>query len=209
MPHRPFWYKSILAPMIPYLTVSLGLFVLHSAWAAMFGYHLGMVMILLLAGYKVDFKGIIRNRRPAVILLMMLFGLAGGVLMYLLWPYLNVPAAISDYLITIGLNQNNWPIFLGYFVLVGPALEEIYWRSYLGNTSKKPVVTDFLFAGYHIIVLAGKLALIWLPLILILLALGAWLWRQVNRLNGGLLPSIVSHFTADLAIMLVVFLWIF
>ncbi len=60
--------------MIPYLTVSLGLFVLHSAWAAMFGYHLGMVMILLLAGYKVDFKGIIRNRRPAVILLMMLFG---------------------------------------------------------------------------------------------------------------------------------------
>ena len=65
---------------------------------------------------------------------------------------------------------------------------------------------DFLFAGYHLLVLVLFLEWIWiLPALGVLLAAG-WFWRQLRRRQGGLLLPVVSHMAADGGIMGVVYL---
>jgi membrane protease YdiL (CAAX protease family) len=187
----------------------VGLFVLHNAWAAMLAYHLGMVAVLFLDKKGVDFKSLGKSRNRRVTLVMAAFGAAGGLLMFVLWPYLNVSDGIAGYLGDIGLKKINWAFFLVYFVAVNPWLEELYWRGYLGSSARRPVLNDFFFAGYHLVVLAGQIDVIWLAVVLILLNAGAWLWRQMDRLSAGLLPSAVSHAAADLFVMLVVFLRVY
>jgi membrane protease YdiL (CAAX protease family) len=210
--NKPAWskgIKNIAAPLVPYFVIPVGLFVLHSAWAAMLGYHL--VMGILLALYRKDLERcFIRPRRGyKITLAMTVAGAAGGVLMYGWWPYLGVPGGIRDFLGEIGLNQSNWAFFLVYFAAVNPWLEELYWRGWLGSSARYPVINDLCFAVYHGVVLAGQIEPLWLVLIVILLGAMAWLWRQANRLSGGWLPSILSHSAADLTIMLAVFWRVF
>jgi hypothetical protein len=119
-------------------------------------------------------------------------GLAGGLFLYLLWPSIGIPEDINAYLQNIGLTKERWPYFIAYFLLINPWLEEYYWRGYLGSYSKRVVIEDVLFSGYHVMVLAGKIEIIWLIAILIVLSLIAWLWRQANRWSRGLLPSLMS-----------------
>jgi hypothetical protein len=189
--------------------VPVGLLILHNAWAAMLGYHLGMVLILVLDRGCLDLKSLFGSRNYYWLALMSILGLCGGLLMYLLWPYLDVPFDLGTYLSSIGLSQNHWVFFLIYFVVVNPWLEELYWRGYLGSGSTRPVINDVLFAGYHVVTLAGKVNILWLGLMLVLLIGGAWLWRIVNNRSGGLLPSVLAHLTADFSIMLAVFLKVF
>lgn len=205
----PLWYKAALAPSVPFIAVPVGLFVLHNAWIALLSYHFGMLAILFADRKRVPIKAIVKSRSYRFPLIMVLVGLAGGALLYLLWPFLNVPDGISQYLNNLGLRQSNWIFFFIYFVVVNPWLEELYWRGYLGSDARWPVINDLLFAGYHLVVLTGKMDVMWLPLVFVLLISGAWLWRQVNRWNGGLLSSVASHAAADFAVMLGVFILVF
>jgi membrane protease YdiL (CAAX protease family) len=205
----PLWYKAALAPSIPFITIPVGLFVLHNAWIALLSYHFGMLAILYADRQRVQIKAIVKSRSYRFPLIMVLFGLAGGALLYVLWPFLNIPEGISQYMNSLGLSQNNWMFFFIYFVAVNPWLEEFYWRGYLGSSARRPVINDLLFASYHLIVLTGKMDIIWLPVVFLLLISGAWLWRQVNRWNGGLLSSVASHGAADFAVMLALFMLVF
>jgi hypothetical protein len=168
----PFWLKSILAPLVPYITIPVGLFIGHSAWFAILGYHLAMLIILVLDRGLANFKTIWQSRGYGYPLAMLLCGAAGGILIWALWPYLNVPPGITGQLGELGLNQGNWPFFLVYFAGVNPWLEELYWRGYLGSRSRRPVINDVFFAGYHVLVLAGKIEIIWLPVIFVALKIG-------------------------------------
>jgi len=123
----------------------------------------------------------------------------------LLWPLLAIPKDISLYLQNIGLTSSMWPYFLVYFILVNPWLEECYWRGYLGSNSQNITLHDLLFSGYHIIVLAGKIDIIWLVIIFFILSLGAWFWRQANRWNQGISASIISHIVADASVILTIY----
>jgi hypothetical protein len=198
--------KLILAPIIPYITVGIGLLVLHNVWIAMLGYHAGMVIILLLSGSKFDFKLILKSTNKRITLIAVGFGAAGGILMYILWPLLAVPADIGIYLKTVGLTTFSWPFFLAYFILINPWIEEYYWRGFLGSNLKRPVVNDMFFAGYHILVLMGKIEVLWLVICFVCLIAGAWFWRQSDRWSQGLLSSTTSHIAADCTIMFAIFM---
>ncbi len=130
-------------------------------------------------------------------------GIGGGLLLWFLKPWVLLIGEIEVFTQSVGLTQQSWPLFITYFILVSPVLEEIYWRSYLGNPSTKPALNDFLFAGYHIIVLAGIVQVVWLVVIFLVLAAAAWIWRLANRLGGGLMSSFISHLAADISIILV------
>ena len=158
----PLWYKGALAPLVPYIAVPVGLLVLHNAWIALFGYHLGMLAILLADHKQLQIRAIVRSNSYRFPLIMVLVGLAGGALLYLLWPFLNIPDGIPQYMNGLGLSQSNWIYFFIYFVAVNPWLEELYWRGYLGSSVRRPVINDLLFAGYHLVVLTGKMDIIWL-----------------------------------------------
>jgi hypothetical protein len=197
--------KRTWAPLIPYITIGIGLLVLHNAWIAILGYHLGMVIILLWAGEKISFSQIRESRNYKILIFASLLGVSGGLLLFLLWPLLSIPRDINLYLQNIGLTATVWPYFIAYFILINPWLEEIYWRGYLGANSKRIILNDLLFSGYHVVVLAEKINIVWLITMFIVLSLGAWFWRQGNRWNQGLSASIVSHVAADISVILTIY----
>jgi membrane protease YdiL (CAAX protease family) len=197
--------KRILPPIIPYITIGIGLLIFHNAWLAILGYHIGMVAVLFLSKTGISLKQVFQGNRLWIIFITALAGATGGILLYMLWPLLSVPDDINLYLQSIGLNERTWPAFLAYFILINPWIEEYYWRGYLAADAKGIAVNDLLFSGYHLIVLAGQMETIWLIVVFFGLTIGAWFWRQMNRLNGGLLASTISHITADVTVILTIY----
>lgn len=197
--------KRILPPIIPYMTIGIGLLVFHNAWLAILGYHAGMVAVISLSKTGITIKQAFQGKRYGVLFITALAGAGGGILLYILWPLLSVPNDINSYIRSIGLNERTWPVFLTYFILINPLIEEYYWRGYLAGSAKGIALNDLLFSGYHLIVLAGQIETIWLIVVFFALTIGAWFWRQMNKLGGGLLASTISHITADITVILTIY----
>jgi uncharacterized protein len=196
-----------LAPLVPYIAVSLGLFVAHSAWAALIGYHLLMAAFLTFSG---AWPEQLRKFRSAGslrwIVLAIVIGVSGGIGLYWLWPVFGIIPSLGKELLPLGLNPVSWPFFILYFSLVNPWLEEIFWRGWLGSESRSPKPADLFFAGFHLLVLATYVP--WPSMLFALLVLSGvgWFWRQVTRREQSLLPSSLSHLDADAAILIVIYL---
>lgn len=197
--------KRIWAPLAPYLTIGTGLLILNNAWIAILGYHLSIIIILFFARIKISLKQIYGNKNHNILIITSILGGFSGLLLYLLWHFLTIPKDINIYLHNIGLTTALWPYFMAYFAMVNPLLEEYYWRGYLGSNSKWITLNDLLFSGYHIMVIAGKIGVMWLIIVFIALSLGAWFWRQANRWNQGLSASIVSHISGDISVILAIY----
>ena len=196
---------KLFRPLIPYIAVGLGLLVFHNAWAAILLYHAGIAAVIFLTKRTVPFKQIFRSTGYKPLILAAAIGALSGVVLYLLWPLLSVPPYINTYMRSIGLTATVWPYFIAYYVLVNPVLEEYYWRGYLGSSAKHPVLNDFLFAGYHLVVLGGKIQGLWLVAVFLILCGAAWYWRQVSRITDGLLAATLSHMAADITIILSIY----
>ncbi|MBN1368048.1 MAG: CPBP family intramembrane metalloprotease [Dehalococcoidales bacterium] len=197
--------KKIIAPIIPYVTIGFGLLLLHNAWISIFAYHIGLIIIIMLSRERIPLKQLIQSTNYKIPMITAIVGACGGILLYLLWPLLSIPPDINIYLQSIGLTQKTWPLFIIYFVLVNPWVEEYYWRGYLGSKSKSLTTGDIFFSGYHVMVIAGQVEIIWLFAVFIILFFGAWFWRQSNRISRGLLSSLVSHITADITVICAIF----
>lgn len=195
----------LIPALVPYLTVAFGLLAIHNAWAAIFVYHASIVAISFFSKKAVPLRQLFRSLNNKILLLSVVIGALGGVTLYLLWPWLAVPFDIDTYLRSIGLTNASWPYFIAYYVLFNPFLEEYYWRGFLGSTAKRPVLNDFLFGGYHLIVLAGKVGFIWIIVVFLVLSGAAWYWRQISRITGGLSAAIISHLAADLTVILAIY----
>jgi hypothetical protein len=203
--NTPISIKSIGTALVPYVTLGIGLFLLHNAWVALFSYHLGMLIILFFEKKLQSFKLMFPNINPKILIINAVLGGAAGLLIYLLWPFLGLSDNINLFIQSISLNTAIFPYFMAYFVLINPWLEEYYWRGYLGSNSKGIMLHDLLFAGYHIMILAGKIEIVWLITTFIILFLTAWFWRQSCRWNQGLTAAITSHFVADTSIILIIY----
>jgi membrane protease YdiL (CAAX protease family) len=196
---------NLLYALVPYMAVGLGLLAFHNAWAAILLYHGAIAAVVILSKRVVPFRQIIRGSGSALLIISAAIGAMGGALIYLLWPLLSVPPDINSYMQSIGLTNTSWPYFIAYYVLVNPILEEYYWRGFLGSSAKHPVINDFMFAGYHILVLAGKVGAWWLVLAFAVLGCGGWYWRQVSRISGGLLAATLSHMAGDITVILAIY----
>ena len=197
--------NRILPPIIPYITIGIGLLVFHNAWLAILGYHTGMVAVISLSKTGIAIKRAFQGNSYWISFITALAGAGGGILLYILLPLLSVPDDINSYIRSIGLNEQTWPMFLAYFILINPLIEEYYWRGCLGGDAKGIALNDLLFSGYHLIVLAGQMETIWLIVVFFGLTIGAWFWRQMNKLAGGLLASTISHITADITVILTIY----
>jgi len=189
---------------MPYLAVWLGLYVFGNAWAAILDYHAGILLLVTLAK---AWPGREAFRVSAPLWKILLFGLAGcsaGILLYALWPYLQFSSLLGEVLLQWGLQPNAWPLFIAYGALVNPWLEEIYWRGWLGSAAKKPILRDFAFGGFHLVILARFLSPIWLAVALFILTFSGWMWRQVDRVEQSMLAASLFHMAADVSILIVV-----
>ena len=197
--------KRIWAPLMPYITISIGLLVFHNAWIAIIAYHLSMLVFLLISRRETSFGQLFGRHNSRILVVTFVFGASGGLLLYLLWPFLAVPADINQYLHNIGLTTGSWPYFIAYFILINPLIEECFWRGYLGGTSRNITLNDFLFSGYHLLVLTERINLTWLVAVFTILTLAAWFWRQSNTWNQGITASLVSHLAADTSVILTIY----
>jgi len=193
-------------PLIPYLAMVLGLYALESAWASFVIYH-GLVLAVLLGQKdRPHWRSLRAGWDPGLGLGAILFGLTGGVTLYLLAPLAKVDAALlAPALDRLGLHGTSWFFFVVYHALVNPWFEEVFWRGKLGDESSRPVFTDALFAGYHVLVLVLFLDWPWVVLSFVILTAAGWLWRQLRARCRGLLVPVISHMAADASIMAVAF----
>jgi hypothetical protein len=181
----------------------IGLQFLHSGWAALLIYHLGMILILSLdQGWGLA-RDLFHSTRYRLLVPAMLLGGAAGACLYALWPAFAFD--LDALFASLGLGGNSRLIFWLYFCAVNPWLEELYWRGYLGQLDHKLHPIDLWFAGYHAIVFGGWIAWPWTVLALAVLAAAGWFWRQIARAGNGLLLPALSHLAADVTIALALF----
>jgi membrane protease YdiL (CAAX protease family) len=199
-------HKIWLAPILPYLAVWVGLFYFKDAWFTLIGFHIAIVFVLLFLQPKPSISILFKSKYPKWIVISLLFCAASGIGLYFLWEVFRVVIDLPAQLESIGLNSLSWPMFIAYFSLVNPFVEEFFWRGFLGNDSKKLLVSDLIFAGYHTIILWGRVQPFSILFAVIILTSAGWLWRQIARENEGLLAPIAGHMLADFSILVTIYL---
>lgn len=186
---------------VPYLAVAIGLHWLGSVWITLLLYHSGMLAVLIATRF--DWRELARGWQRVPGIMMLLVCATAGLLLVLfsgwLFPDIGLGRIRID---SLGIGGSAWIPFLIYYILATPVLEEAFWRGTLGRTRKWFDVVDLIFAGYHV----GVLILFVPPVAIILSFFSLWgaamLWRLVRHRLGGLLVPVLTHFVADLSIML-------
>lgn len=194
-----------LITILPYLAVGLGLFWFQNAWVALLGFHFAIVVSLLLARSPVPIQLLFKNNHIRWILLSIFLAGSSGIFLYFFKPYFGIAKDLPARLETLGLTRSTWPGFIAYFVLVNPFVEEYFWRGFLGNPAYGLYGSDFLYAGFHALILIGKVQTGPILYSLFVLVLAGWFWRQIVREDGGLLAPVLGHMAADFTILLAVY----
>jgi membrane protease YdiL (CAAX protease family) len=191
-----------LAPLVAYFSILLGLVICRSAWLAILLYHLGIILILLKFGVKRILPNFATGWNfPTGVTLSVACAATGLALAYL-WPLLKLPnIVLSSKLADFGLQGNVLYVFVIYYVISTPILEELFWRGYLMEDNKYPFIADGLFSGYHVIVLAFFIKIPWVVFSFFALILMAWIWRKTVLEYGGLIVPVTTHMIASLSMM--------
>jgi membrane protease YdiL (CAAX protease family) len=195
-----------ITPILVYLAVALGLFTFRNAWGALLGFHFAILISLFLAKPNIPIKILFTSKEFKWILISILLCGSSGVTLYFWWNKFGIANDISAHIEAMGLNNSTWIAFIGYFTFVNPLLEEYFWRGYLGSTTTNFHISDFLYAGFHGLILINHVQVSMLVYSLSLLALAGWFWRQVARVDRGLLAPVLGHMAADLTILVAVYL---
>ena len=194
-----------IAPSLAYLAVGLGLFVFHSAWGALLGFHAAILGSLFMARPNVPVSLLFKSKKFKWILLSVLLCGGSGIALFLLWDVFDVASDVSAQVEALGLNSRTWLPFIAYFALVNPFIEEYFWRGYLGSAAERPHISDFLYAGFHALILIRKVPIVSILFAVVALAGAGWLWRQIARKeDGGLLAPALGHMAADFTILLTI-----
>jgi membrane protease YdiL (CAAX protease family) len=194
-----------LTPILPYLAVAVGLFGAQNAFLTLLGFHVAILLSLWLARSSIPIKILFKSNDFRWVLLSVLLCGNSGISLYFFWSYFgiagNLPADLESY----DLRRSTWPLFIAYFVLVNPWIEEYFWRGYLGSPTGGLYLSDFLYAGFHALILMNKMAIGAIVYSLVVLVLAGWFWRQLARIDGGLLAPVLGHMAADFTILMTVY----
>jgi hypothetical protein len=191
--------RRVIGAALPYGAVWVGLYGLHSAWAALLLYHAG----ILLLGSRGPWRLVTGGWNARVGFAAVLAGGLSGPALYVLWPIIAAGGHdLNGPLAALGLTGGSWVVFIGYYSIIHPVLEEIHWRGWLGPpAASRPAWTDLAFAAYHALVLCRFVEWTWVVATVIILALTGWAWRACARRFGGLAVPAASHAAASLSLM--------
>jgi hypothetical protein len=198
--------KNWLAPIPPYLAIWAGLFLFKSAWFAMIGFHLSILLVLLIARPGIPVQILFQTKHFTWTRRSILACAGVGAAIYFFHPHLGVAADLSLQLELLGLTPSNWPVFIAYFSLVNPFIEEYFWRACLGSDTRGVYPGDAIYAGYHSLVLWTMVHPVMNLVSFLTLAFTGWLWRQIRLEDEGLLVPVLGHLAGDFTIMLSVYL---
>ncbi len=192
--------------LLPFVSIAVGIYLLHSAWCAILFYHAGILFILIINGQRDIWHGVFSGWNSFSGIVMLLLVVGNGPLFILLWPFISLqPGILSESLSDLGLSGISLWIFAAWYAAVHPLLEEVFWRKYLLSSSRRPTLTDCAFAAYHILVLILFLRLPWVIISFLVLTMTAWLWRRFAIRYRGLAIPIVSHAAAGISTLAAIF----
>jgi len=194
-----------LTPLLPYVAVAIGLFWIQNAFWALIGFHIAIILSLLLARSPIPIRVLFKSKNIRWVVLNILLCGSSGISLYFLWSYFGVIDDLPGQVDTLGLTHSTWPVFITYFILVNPWIEEYFWRGYLGSSTRCLYPSDFLYAGFHGLVLMGKVQTGAVVYSLVILVLAGWFWRQLARADEGLLAPMLGHMAADFTILMAVY----
>jgi len=195
-----------IAPVLAYLAIGIGLFAFHSAWGALLGFHFAILISLWITRPNIPFSILFKSTNPKWIWLSLLLCGSSGITLYYSWNLFRFVPDFSAQVAAWGLNKHSWIPFITYFSLVNPFVEEYFWRGYLGSEAKSLHITDFIYAGYHAMIIINKVHLLAVVYCMGVLVAAGWLWRQIKHKDQGLLAAVIGHMAADFIILLAVFL---
>ena len=199
--------KKWIAAIPPYLAVWAGLFLFKNAWMTLVGFHIAILLTLLFLRPNLPINILFKSKYPKWILVSVLICSTSGIGLYFLWDLFGVASDLPIQLKSLGLNVSSWPMFMTYFVLVNPFLEEYFWRGVLGSDIKQLYFMDVIFAGYHALILWGRVHPFSILFAVIILVSAGWLWRQISRQDDGVLAAVLGHMAADFSILMTIY-WI-
>ncbi len=198
---------KLLAALVPYIAVWVGMYVFHSGWLAVLLYHLGVVAFLLYrkpAGLGQRMRAGVKL--PILIPAVLACAMAGPVV-YFMWPWFAVSdAALPEWMAHYGLTGWSWLLLMPYFSLVHPVFEEIHWREISPERVTGICWQDLLFAGYHVLVLFQVMDWPWLFLVFGILSGSSVFWRWAAARFGGYGLSVLTHAVADASVVVGVWL---
>ena len=194
-----------IAPALAYLAVGLGIFQFHSAWGALVGFHVAIIFSLLIARPNIPIVILLKNTKIKWIVLSVLLCGSSGIALYFLWNQFGFVSDLPAQVESLGLTSSTWMPFIAYFALVNPFVEDYFWRGYLGSETKKLHISDFMYSGFHALVMIGKVRMDAVLFGLSMLVLAGWFWRQLLREDHGLLAPVLGHMAADFTILMAVF----
>ncbi|KAA0280352.1 MAG: CPBP family intramembrane metalloprotease [Chloroflexi bacterium] len=193
------------APIPPYLAIWIGLFLFKNSWAALIGFHLAILIVLFILRPHLPLSTFLRNADKRLLIFTLVLCALSGPGLYLLRNVLGISANLRMQLAELGLSGDVWVGFILYFSVVNPIIEEYFWRGALGSDIRTFHSIDFVYAGYHAMVLWNKTSFFSMGLTIFSLTCMGWLWRQIYRLDDSLLTPVLGHAVADLSILLAVF----
>ncbi len=196
---------NFLLPILPYLAVWAGLFLFKSAWFSLIGFHVAILIVILIKRSTLPFNILFKSTSAKWVLFSVLFCSASGIGLYFLWGAFGIADELPSQLQTLGLNSSSWIPFITYFSLVNPFVEEYFWRGVLGSDSKNLHSCDAVFAGYHAMILWGRVNPLSMLFAVIILVSAGWLWRQISRDDHGLLAAVLGHMAADFSMLLTIY----
>ena len=194
----------LVACTVPYVAVLIGVHLLKSGWAAILLYHAGMLALLPLLGGLRPLRACARGWSARAFVLLVIPCLSSGPALFVLVPYVAPSLDLGAALDSLGLRGGSWLVFMAYYAIVNPWLEEGYWRGVLASSSPSITASDVFFGGYHVLVLVYFIAWWWGLLVAALLMGVAWVWRKVATRCGGVLIPALTHLAADASVILAV-----
>lgn len=200
-------FHVLLLGAIPYVAVLIGMYWFKNGVAAMFLYHMGMVAGLVYFRHRCPPTQLVQGISPGVLLFLLPLYAAPGVLIYFFWDMAGITGeGLASALKGLGISSSIFVWFSVHYMGINSVLEEWFWRGLLREKQLRPSLSDWLFAGYHGLVMAWFVTPVWIVVTVVLLMVSSWVWRiQVLKLRGLFVPW-VTHFFADASIIVAVLL---
>lgn len=193
---------KLFAGLVPYMAVLVGMYWLHSAWAAILLYHAGILVFLFAFKRKEIWKTVWSGMKTPLLIPAVFTCAMAAPVVYFLWPWLSVSDSIlSEWMIKFGLTGLSWLVLIPYFSLIHPILEEIHWRGIAPEPFKWLAWQDLLFAGYHVLVLYQLLYWPWLFMVFGVLTASSIFWRWASNKFSGYGLTILTHAAADAGVI--------